>query len=187
MLGLTATPERLDNKDVFALCDNNVAYEVRLKSAINKGWLVPFRYYGIYDELVNYETIDYKNGKYDNNQLEKALMINKRADLIIGHYGKYKSERALGFCSSRKHAEFMAEYFCSKGVKACAVVSEGSSDYSVDRSEAVNKLAKGEIKVIFSVDMFNEGLDISFNRSCHVLKTYTITNSIFTAAWKGTS
>lgn len=160
MLGLTATPERLDNKDVFALCDNNVAYEVRLKSAINKGWLVPFRYYGIYDELVNYETIDYKNGKYDNNQLEKALMINKRADLIIGHYSKYKSERALGFCSSRKHAEFMAEYFCSKGVKACAVVSEGSSDFSVDRNEAVNKLGKGEIKVIFSVDMFNEGLDI---------------------------
>ncbi|WPC40069.1 DEAD/DEAH box helicase family protein [Clostridium sp. JS66] len=160
MLGLTATPERLDNKDVFALCDNNVAYEVRLKSAINKGWLVPFRYYGIYDELVNYETIDYKNGKYDNNQLEKALMINKRADLIIGHYSKYKSERALGFCSSRKHAEFMAEYFCSKGIKACAVVSEGSSDCSVDRNEAVNKLGKGEIKVIFSVDMFNEGLDI---------------------------
>ncbi|WP_243124576.1 DEAD/DEAH box helicase family protein [Clostridium sp. AWRP] len=160
MLGLTATPERLDNKDVFALCDNNVAYEVRLKSAINKGWLVPFRYYGIYDELVNYETINYKNGKYDNNQLEKALMINKRADLIIGHYSKYKSERALGFCSSRKHAEFMAEYFCSKGIKACAVVSEGSSDCSVDRNEAVNKLGKGEIKVIFSVDMFNEGLDI---------------------------
>lgn len=160
MLGLTATPERLDNKDVFALCDNNVAYEVRLKSAINKGWLVPFRYYGIYDELVNYKTIDYKNGKYDNNQLEKALMINKRADLIIGHYSKYKSERALGFCSSRKHAEFMAEYFCSKGVKACAVVSEGSSDCSVDRNEVVNKLGKGEIKVIFSVDMFNEGLDI---------------------------
>ncbi|QXE20680.1 DEAD/DEAH box helicase family protein [Clostridium sp. 001] len=160
MLGLTATPERLDNKDVFALCDNNVAYEVRLKSAINKGWLVPFRYYGIYDELVNYETIDYKNGKYDNNKLEEALMINKRADLIIGHYSKYKSQRALGFCSSRKHAEFMAEYFCSKGVKACAVVSEGSSDCSVDRNEAVNKLAKGEIKVIFSVDMFNEGLDI---------------------------
>ncbi|OAA91080.1 DEAD/DEAH box helicase family protein [Clostridium ljungdahlii] len=160
MLGLTATPERLDNKDVFALCDNNVAYEVRLKSAINKGWLVPFRYYGIYDEFVNYETIDYKNGKYDNNKLEKALMINKRADLIIGHYSKYKSQRALGFCSSRKHAEFMAEYFCSKGVKACAVVSEGNSDCSVDRNEAVNRLAKGEIKVIFSVDMFNEGLDI---------------------------
>lgn len=160
MLGLTATPERLDNKDVFALCDNNVAYEVRLKSAINKGWLVPFRYYGIYDELVNYETIEYKNDKYDSNKLEKALMINKRADLIIGHYSKYKSERALGFCSSRKHAEFMTEYFCSKGVKACAVVSEGRSSCSVDRNEAVNKLTKGEVKFIFTVDLYNEGVDI---------------------------
>jgi superfamily II DNA or RNA helicase len=160
MLGLTATPERLDNKDVFALCDNNTAYEVRLKSAINKGWLVPFRYYGIYDELVNYEAIDYKKGKYDDKQLEEALMINKRADLIIANYNKYKSERALGFCSSRKHAEFMAEYFSSKGVKACAVVSDGSSSYCMDRKEAVNKLSKGDIKVVFSVDMFNEGLDI---------------------------
>lgn len=160
MLGLTATPERLDNKDVFALCDNNTAYEVRLKSAINKGWLVPFRYYGIYDEMVNYEAIDYKNGKYDDKQLEEALMINKRADLIIANYNKYKSERALGFCSSRRHAEFMAEYFSSKGVKACAVVSDGSSDYCMDRKEAVNKLSKGDIKVVFSVDMFNEGLDI---------------------------
>ncbi|MCH5138590.1 DEAD/DEAH box helicase family protein [Clostridiaceae bacterium UIB06] len=160
MLGLTATPERLDNKDVFALCDNNTAYEVRLKSAINKGWLVPFRYYGIYDEMVNYESIDYKNGKYDDKQLEEALMINKRADLIIANYNKYKSERALGFCSSRRHAEFMAEYFSSKGVKACAVVSDGSSDYCMDRKEAVNKLSKGDIKVVFSVDMFNEGLDI---------------------------
>ncbi|MBC2579162.1 DEAD/DEAH box helicase family protein [Clostridium sp. DJ247] len=160
MLGLTATPERLDNKDVFALCDNNTAYEVRLKAAINKGWLVPFRYYGIYDELVNYESIDYKNGKYDDKQLEAALMINKRADLIIGHYSKYKSERALGFCSTRRHAEFMAEYFCNKGIKACAVVSDGGSDYCMDREEAVNQLSKGDIKVLFSVDMFNEGLDI---------------------------
>jgi superfamily II DNA or RNA helicase len=160
MLGLTATPERLDNKDVFALCDNNTAYEVRLKAAINKGWLVPFRYYGIYDEFVNYEAIDYKNGKYNEVQLETALMINKRADLIIGHYSKYKSERALGFCSSRKHAEFMAEYFCNEGIKACAVVSEGSSSCCMNREEAVHKLRKGDIKVIFSVDMFNEGLDI---------------------------
>jgi superfamily II DNA or RNA helicase len=160
MLGLTATPERMDNKDVFALCDYNMVYEVRLKSAINKGWLVPFRYYGIYDETVNYEKIDYKSGKYDDKQLEEALMINKRSELIIKHYQKYSSQRALGFCSTRKHAEYMAEYFCKAGIKACAVVSEGSTSYSMDRVEAVKRLSKGEIKVIFSVDMFNEGLDI---------------------------
>ncbi len=160
MLGLTATPERLDNKDVFALCDYNVVYEVRLKSAINKDWLVPFRYYGIYDEAVNYEEMEFKNGKYVESKLEEALMINKRAELIVKHYEKYRSERALGFCSTRKHAEYMAEYFCKASIKACAVISNGDTAYSSDREEAVKKLVKGEIKVIFSVDMFNEGLDI---------------------------
>lgn len=160
LLGLTATPERLDNKDVFALCDYNVVYEVRLKSAINKEWLVPFRYYGIYDEAVNYEEIEFKNGIYVESKLEEALMINKRAELIIKHYDKYRSDRALGFCSTRKHAEYMAEYFCKAGIKACAVISNGDTAYSADREEAVKKLVKGEVKVIFSVDMFNEGLDI---------------------------
>jgi superfamily II DNA or RNA helicase/HKD family nuclease len=160
LLGLTATPERLDNKDVFALCDYNMVYEVRLKGAINKGWLVPFRYYGIYDDAVNYESIAFRNGKYDEKELEEALMINRRGDLIIAHYSKYKSQRALGFCSTRKHAEFMAEYFCKNGINSCSVVSEGSSSCSMDRVEAVKKLSKGEIQVIFSVDMFNEGLDI---------------------------
>jgi superfamily II DNA or RNA helicase len=67
LLGLTATPERLDNKDVFAICDYNVVYETRLKDAINKGWLVPFRYYGIYD-YVDYDSIEYKNGKYNEDK-----------------------------------------------------------------------------------------------------------------------
>ena len=63
MLGLTATPDRLDNKDVFSICDYNTVYEVTLKTAIDKGWLVPFRYYGIYDESVNYDEVEYKNYK----------------------------------------------------------------------------------------------------------------------------
>ena len=61
LLGLTATPERLDSKDVFALCDYNEVYEVRLQEAINKGWLVPFRYYGIYDKTVDYKTMTIKS------------------------------------------------------------------------------------------------------------------------------
>ena len=160
LLGLTATPERLDNKDVFALCDYNVPYEVRLDTAINKGWLVPFRYYGIHDETVNYDNIEYKNGKYDEKSLEEALLINKRAKLILENYKLYNTERALGFCSTRKHAEYMAEYFSNNGVKAVAVVSNPRSTFAMEREEAINKLKKGEIKVIFSVDMFNEGLDI---------------------------
>lgn len=160
MLGLTATPERLDNKDVFSVCDYNVVYEATLKSAIDKGWLVPFRYYGIYDDSVNYEDIDFKNGKYNESQLENALSINKRADLIVNHYKKYKTKKALGFCMSKLHAEFMAKYFNDQGIKSCAVYSGKEGQYNEDRNVALQKLRNDEIQVIFSVDMFNEGLDV---------------------------
>lgn len=160
LLGLTATPERLDSKDVFALCDYNMVYEVRLKDAINKGWLVPFRYYGIYDETVNYEDIDYKNGKYDDKQLEEALMLNKRGELILNHYLKYNSKRAIGFCTSRHHAEYMAKVFNENNIPSAAVYSGEKGEYSEERNIALSKLTSGELKVIFSVDMFNEGLDV---------------------------
>lgn len=160
LLGLTATPERLDSKDVFALCDYNMVYEVRLKDAINKGWLVPFRYYGIYDETVNYEDIDYKNGKYDDKQLEEALMLNKRGELILNHYLKYNSKRAMGFCTSRHHAEYMAKVFNENNIPSVAVYSGEKGEYSEERNIALSKLTSGELKVIFSVDMFNEGLDV---------------------------
>lgn len=160
LLGLTATPERLDSKDVFALCDYNMVYEVRLKDAINKGWLVPFRYYGIYDETVNYEDIDYKNGKYDDKQLEEALMLNKRGEVILNHYLKYNSKRAIGFCTSRNHAEYMAKVFNENNIPSAAVYSGEKGEYSEERNIALSKLTSGELKVIFSVDMFNEGLDV---------------------------
>lgn len=160
LLGLTATPERIDSKDVFALCDYNMVYEVRLKDAINKGWLVPFRYYGIYDETVNYEDIDYKNGKYDDKQLEEALMLNKRGEVILNHYLKYNSKRAIGFCTSRHHAEYMAKVFNENNIPSAAVYSGEKGEYSEERNIALSKLTSGEVKVIFSVDMFNEGLDV---------------------------
>lgn len=160
MLGLTATPDRLDNKDVFSICDYNTVYEATLKTAIDKGWLVPFRYYGIYDESVNYDKVEYKNGKYNEKELEKALSINTRAELILKHYKKYKSTKALGFCTSKSHAEFMAKYFNENGIPSCAVYSSNEGEYNEERSIALKKLRKEDINVIFSVDMFNEGLDI---------------------------
>lgn len=172
LLGLTATPERLDNQDVFALCDYNTVYDVRLKEAINKGWLVPFRYYGVFDDTTDYDEISYSKGKYDEKQLEEALSIGKRADLILKHYLKYNSRRALGFCSGRGHAVYMAKYFMENGVKACAVISgagsvnsfdasnNGNASYILDRKVAVEKLKAEKISVVFSVDIFNEGLDI---------------------------
>lgn len=160
MLGLTATPDRLDNKDVFSVCDYNTVYEAPLKTAIDKGWLVPFRYYGIYDESVNYDEVKYKNGKYNDKDLEKALNVNNRAELILNHYKKYKSNKALGFCSNKAHAEFMAKYFNENGINSCAVYSGKDGEYNEERSVALKKLREDDLDVIFSVDMFNEGLDV---------------------------
>lgn len=161
MLGLTATPERMDGKNIYALCDYNVVYEISLKEGINKGMLVPFRYYGIYDET-NYENIKRVNGKYDENELSNAYLSNNmRYDLIFKSYKKYKSKRALGFCCSRAHAEAMAKEFSLRGIKSAAVYSDAHGEYSMERNEAIQKLRNGELKIIFSVDMFNEGTDIA--------------------------
>ncbi|MBI4857309.1 MAG: DEAD/DEAH box helicase family protein [Acetobacterium woodii] len=163
LLGLTATPERLDNQDVFALCDYNVVYEVRLKEAINKGWLVPFRYYGIYDDL-DYDHVDFRNGQYDSEQLGQLASVNKRGNLIFKHYAKYGSRRALGFCINRRHALYMTNYFREQGIACCAVISgavnEEQRELIRDRESAIGELKTGKLAVIFSVDMFNEGLDI---------------------------
>ncbi len=160
LLGLTATPERLDNKDVFALCDYNNVYEIRLKEAINKGFLSPFRYYGIYDDTIDYETVNMRNGKYDEKDLEEKLMINRRAELVLKHYLKYNSKRAIGFCSSRNHAEYMADYFTTHDIPAAAVYSGDQGEYTQDRKDAILKLKSNELKILFTVDMFNEGVDI---------------------------
>lgn len=160
LLGLTATPERLDGKDIYEICDYNVPYEISLKEAINKGVLVPFHYYGIYD-TVDYSSIHLVRGHYDEKQLDKAYIGNKgRYDLIYKYYKKYPSERALGFCCSRKHANEMAKEFCARGIDAVAVYSNTNGEPSEERNIAIQKLKNQEIKVIFSVDMFNEGVDI---------------------------
>ena len=160
LLGLTATPERMDGRNIYELCDYNVPYEISLKDAINKGFLVPFHYYGIYD-ATDYSKLPIVHGKYDEKELTKAYIGNeKRHDLIHKYYLKYRSKRALGFCCSREHAEEMAKEFCNKGIPSVAVYSNSNSKYSEDRAIAIEKLIRGEIKVIFSVDMFNEGIDI---------------------------
>jgi hypothetical protein len=141
-----------------------VVYEVRLKEAINKGWLVPFRYYGIYDDL-DYDHVDYRNGQYDTEQLAELASVNKRGNLIFKHYAKYGSQRALGFCINRHHALYMTDYFRAQGIACCAVISgtvtAEQRELIRDREAAISELKTGKLQVIFSVDMFNEGLDIA--------------------------
>lgn len=160
LLGLTATPERMDGKNIYEICDYNVPYELSLKDAINKGMLVPFHYYGVYDET-DYSALHVVKGRYDEKELNETYIGNtRRYDLIYKYYMKYSSKRALGFCCSRLHAEAMAEEFCKRGISSVAVYSNADGDYSEDRENAIKQLKNGDIKVIFSVDMFNEGVDI---------------------------
>lgn len=161
MLGLTATPERMDGKNIYEICDYNVPYEITLKDAINKGMLVPFHYYGIFDST-DYSKMHIVKGRYDEKELNETYIGNvKRYDLIYKYYCKYGSKRALGFCCSRAHANDMAREFCNRGIPAVAVYSNSDEEFSEDRKIAIGKLRSGEIKVIFSVDMFNEGVDIT--------------------------
>ena len=160
LLGLTATPERMDGKNIYEICDYNVPYEISLKDGINKGMLVPFHYYGIYDET-DYTKLHIVKGKYAEEELNRTYIGNAyRHELIYKYYCKYGSSQALGFCCSRKHAEEMAKEFGKRGIPSAAVYSNADGEFSMNRAEAIEKLKNGEIKVIFSVDMFNEGVDI---------------------------
>lgn len=160
ILGLTATPERMDRRSIYEICDYNVPYEISLYEAINKGFLVPFHYYGIYDE-VDYTDVTLVNGHFSIDELNgKFLQNKKRCDTILKHYRKYHSQRALGFCTSREHAELMAAYFSDNHISAAAVYSDAASQYAQSRKEAIRNLEAGKIRVIFAVDMFNEGVDI---------------------------
>lgn len=160
LLGLTATPDRMDGRSIYELCDYNVPYEINLYQAINRGILVPFHYYGIYDET-DYSKLKFVKGDYLESDLNIVYLDNEVRDtLIFKHYTKYQSKKALGFCCSRKHAEYMARVFSQRGIPSVAVYSNSDGDYSENRSKAIQMLNNGNIRVIFSVDMFNEGVDI---------------------------
>lgn len=161
LLGLTATPERMDGRNIYEICDYNVPYEISLKEAINKGMLVPFHYYGIFDDT-DYSKLHIVRGRYDEKELNETYIGNvHRYELIYKYYCKYGSRQALGFCCSKEHAREMAREFSSRGIPSVAVFSDASGEYTEKRNVAIQKLKNGEIRAIFSVDMFNEGVDIT--------------------------
>lgn len=150
----------MDNQDIFALCEDNVIYELYLKDAINRDLLAPFLYYGIYD-TADYDQVEYRNGKYVLDDLEKELSRKERADLVLEKYLLLAGNKSLGFCVSIKHAEYMADYFNEHGVSAACVHSGVvSSQYYFSRREGIEALDSGNIKILFAVDIFNEGVDI---------------------------
>ncbi|WP_256493380.1 DEAD/DEAH box helicase [Endozoicomonas sp. SCSIO W0465] len=156
MLGLTATPERTDQADILNLCDNNLVFERNLIIGINSGLLAPFHYYGIEDKHVDYDEIPWRSGKFSIDQLTHAFASKKRARHILNHWQEKRQQRTLAFCISQRHAEFMASEFKAAGYRAEAVYN-GSE---LRRHEALSQLEHGELDVLFSVDLFNEGTDL---------------------------
>ncbi|MBF4257199.1 DEAD/DEAH box helicase [Vibrio anguillarum] len=156
LLGLTATPERSDQADILSLCDNNLVFERNLVHGIDEKILVPFHYYGIYDQFVDYQEIPWRNGKFDPTALDSAFATKQRAEHIYQHWFDKKQQRTLAFCISKRHADYMAKYFSKQGVRAIAVYS----DSQIRRNDALKQLNEGSIDILFSVDLFNEGTDL---------------------------
>jgi len=160
LLGLTATPERHDGEDISKYFGHSLSAEIRLPDALNQQLLCPFQYFGI-SEQVDISRVSWRKGRYDIGELEKIYSEDNRRVLdILRNCQKYLSDfqtvRALGYCVSKKHAEFMAKEFLAKGLKAAYL----HSDNGEDRKTVVQQLRSGEINYLFVVDLFNEGVDI---------------------------
>lgn len=156
LLGLTATPDRLDGGDVYALCDDNVAYQMHFTEAIEESYLTPFHYVGIYDEI-DYSQIRLINGRrYDQDELLAEQLKESVAQKIFDAWRMHHQTRALGFCSSVAQAEYLADYFRLQGVQAVALHSQ--AEY--DRADVMRQLKQGHLDIIFAVNLFNEGVDI---------------------------
>jgi len=150
----------MDEQNIYEVFDENIACDIRLNDALDENLVVPFHYYGISDiKQIDYENIDITKV----SQLAKLLMINKRVDYIIekmNFYGNSGNKRkALGFCASKEHANFMSEEFNKKGIKSLTLTSSSSIE---KRQKAISELEdeNSSLEVIFTVDIFNEGVDI---------------------------
>ncbi|MFX4217266.1 DEAD/DEAH box helicase [Aliarcobacter butzleri] len=160
LLGLTATSNRMDGNSIYEVFDENIALDIRLNEALEHNLIVPFHYYGISD----IQTIDYENVDLTKiDLLAKILSANKRVDFIIDKMNFYSNSgnkrKVLGFCVSKEHCNFMSEEFNKKGINSITLISEDSIS---KREESIKRLENenDSLEVIFTVDIFNEGIDI---------------------------
>ncbi|QOY35309.1 DUF3427 domain-containing protein [Anaerobacillus isosaccharinicus] len=161
LLGLTATPERMDGKDVLTYFDDTIAAEMRLTAAIDQKLLSPFQYFCVTD-TVDLSKLKWSRKGYEIKELENVYTADKiRSNQIISSLYKYVTDldevKGLGFCVSIEHAKYMADVFTKANIPSIALY--GSVDRNL-REAAQSKLLKGEITFIFVVDLYNEGIDI---------------------------
>ncbi|MCE9655772.1 DUF3427 domain-containing protein [Clostridium celatum] len=161
LLGLTATPERNDNKDIFKYFEDRISGEIRLPEAIDRKLLSPFQYFAVSDS-VDLSKLKWQRKGYNISELDKVYTGNDiRVNNILTSLNKYITDInevvGLGFCVSKEHAKFMAQRFNEAGIESLALTDESKKD---DRNSAKEKLVNGELKFIFVVDIYNEGMDI---------------------------
>lgn len=162
LLGLTATPERADGLDVLQYFTGRIAAELRVWDAIDQQYLVPFSYFGVYDGT-DLSGVPWKRGSgYDPSALTAVLTSDhawarRVVEELRRKTGDPHSIRALGFCVSIVQARFMAEQFCEAGIPSVAVWGDSSIE---ERLAALRDLAAGNVNVVFTVDLFNEGVDV---------------------------
>ena len=161
LLGLTATPERADNKDVFKYFEDRISGEIRLPEAIDRKLLSPFQYFAVSDS-VDLSKVRWQRKGYNLADLSNAYTGNDiRVREIVTALNKYVTDIddviGLGFCVSKEHAKFMAKRFNEFGIESIALTDESKKE---ERAEAKRRLVNKEIKFIFVVDLYNEGVDI---------------------------
>lgn len=165
LLGLTATPERMDGGDILRYFNNHIAAEIRLPEAIDRKLLCPFQYFGVADGT-DLSRLQWTKGYYDKSELSNLYCLNteyakRRANLIVESINRYLADinkvKGLGFCVSKEHAKFMATYFNSRNISSMSLTSDDNED---TRNNAKNMLVSGNVKFIFVVDIYNEGVDI---------------------------
>lgn len=157
LLGMSATPERSDNFDIYKMFDYNIAYEIRLQQAMEYDLLCPFHYYGITDMTIDDHVIDDKS---DFN----LLVDEKRVDYVIdkiNDYG-YSGDRVHGliFVSRKEEAHRISEMFNQRGFNTCALTGEASEKQRQEAMDSLESNEDGSLDYIFTVDIFNEGIDI---------------------------
>lgn len=165
LLGLTATPERMDGKSVLPYFNNRIAAEIRLPEAIDRKLLCPFQYFGVTD-TVDLNTLKWSAGGYDKGELSNlytfsGAVAHRRADLVVSSLLKYVTDidevKGLGFCVSIEHAEFMCRSFNNRGIPSIFLTGKSTDE---ERKTAKGRLVSGEVRFIFVVDIYNEGVDI---------------------------